>query len=385
MNDIRKDLAEARKLYNFKRYEESLEIYERLFKENPEAFTASNKVSYAWAIYHVHIKNATNEYEMFDYTEFITEITNQGNLNKFPTCPYTFSVFKVMDKLKDQNDYFNLVYWIEKINPDILSQARAKPNGRSRKEKYFDYASKTYLELEDYEMCIEVSRKALDCLFKFTNNGDTWHRWRIGKSLGKLGHHEEALEYLSEVIKVKQEWYIYREIADNYNALGNQDEAMKYICDAVLTEAPVTMKVNLFGLIYQILKDKEPEIAIRHAELYYLLKLESGSGNILQEIEELNIDEDTLDMFELTSKIKEYWKKFKFRNQELQFGTVTRFFEDKNYGFIKTNDDKSLFFHRNEFKDDTINVGQLVSFYTEKRFDKTKNQESLNAVNIKAE
>ena len=116
-----------------------------------------------------------------------------------------------------------------------------------------------------------------------------------------------------------------------------------------------------------------------------MLKLESGSSNILEEIEDLDIDEDTLDMKELTSLIRDFWMKFKFKNQQLQYGTVTRFFEDKNYGFIKTNDDESIFFHKNEFKDDLIYVGQLVSFYTEKRFDKSKNRESLNAVNIKAE
>ena len=388
MNEIRKDLAEARKLANTYKNEEALEIYEKHYKLNPEAFTKQDRVSYAWAIYRVHIKDTADEYELFDFTQFITELTEQRNLNKYATCPYTFSVFKVMDLLKDQEDFYNMLYWLGKINPDLLDQKRSSSNGRtyrSRKEKYFDYASIAYFNMQDYEECIEISKVALESLFRFTNDSDTWHRWRIAKSLGQLGQNEEALIFLDEVIKVKQEWYIYKEIADNYFALGKPDEAFKYISDAILAKGSHERKVNLYGLVYCILKDTEPEIALRHAELYYLLKLENGSSNILEEIEELNIDGDNLDMSDLSEQIKDYWMKYKYKDQELQYGTITRFFEDKNYGFIKTSDNESIFFHRNEFKGDTIYVGQLVSFYTEMRFDKSKNKESLNAVNIRGE
>ena len=385
---IRKDLKEAGNLVFLRKDEEALEIYEKYFKENFEDFTKRDRTSYAWAIYRVHIKDPKDQFELFDYAEFITEITGQADLNRRSTCPYTLAVFRVMDKLNNQNDFFNLVYWIEKINPDLLSPKRPSSNGRrirSRKEKYFDYASRTYFALQDYEECIEVSKKALKSIFRFTNYGDTWHRWRMAKSLGQLGQHEEALKYLNEVIRQKQEWYIYKEIADNHFALGNTDEALRNISEAILAKGDDDKKVNLYGLAYCILNESEPEIALRHAELYSLIKLESGSSTILEEIEDLDIDGNTLDMFDLKAQIRDYWKRFKFRDQQLQYGTVTRFFEDKNYGFIKTNDDESIFFHRKEFNGDAIYIGQLVSFYTEMRFDKSKSRESVNAVNIRGE
>ena len=239
MKDIKKDLAKASELMNSYKNEEALEIYEKHYKENPEAFTKRDRVSYAWAIYRIHIKDNPDEYELYENAEFITELTEQDDLNRRNTCPYTFAVFKVMDLLKDQNDFYNLVYWIEKINPELLNQKRDKRNGRtvrSRKEKYFDYASKAYLETQDYELCIEVSKKALDSLFRFTNDSDTWHRWRIAKSLGQLGQHEEALDYLKEVIKVKQDWYIYKEMADDLTSLNKPEEALDYICEAVLAK-----------------------------------------------------------------------------------------------------------------------------------------------------
>lgn len=119
---IRKDLKEAGNLVFLRKDEEALEIYEKYFKENFEDFTKRDRTSYAWAIYRVHITDPKDQFELFDYTEFITEITGQVDLNRRSTCPYTFAVFKVMDKLNDQNDFFNLVYWIEKSIPICLAQ-----------------------------------------------------------------------------------------------------------------------------------------------------------------------------------------------------------------------------------------------------------------------
>ena len=388
MTEIRKDLMEASKLYRAGKYEEALEIFEKNYSESPEAFRRVDITAYCWAIYQVHIKNSDDENELFEYVQFITDITSQADLNRYKTCPYTFSVFKVLKLLHNQNDSFNLIYWLEKINPDLLDQKRNTSNGRtfrSRKEEYFDYATKAYLDYEDFETCIEVSKKALSSIFKFTNNSDTWYRWRIAKSLRQLGQPEEALKYLNEVVKVKTEWYIYKEFADNYFMLDDNEKALNCISRAVLTNDPINMKVNLFALIYDILKDSESDIALRHAELYYLIKLDTGSSNISEEIEELEIDDTMLDKNQLISQIRAYWTDFKFKDQDLQYGTVTRFFDDKNYGFIRTDDDESIFFHRREFKGDDMHVGQLVSFYTEKSFDKVKGEESLIAVNVKAE
>ena len=103
------------------------------------------------------------------------------------------------------------------------------------------------------------------------------------------------------------------------------------------------------------------------------------------DIEELFIDEDTLDVNVLEKQIKDYWSDFKFKNQELQYGTITKVFEHGRSGFITSIDDESLYFNAYEFKDDInlMKVGQYVSFYTQKSFDKSKNRESVNAVNIK--
>ena len=66
--------------------------------------------------------------------------------------------------------------------------------------------------------------------------------------------------------------------------------------------------VNLYYLIYNILKDTNSDAAMMHAKLYLALKLESGAG-IPDDIEDLDIDEADLDIEELESEIRNYWAK----------------------------------------------------------------------------
>ena len=384
---VRKDLFEAKKLYQSKEYSKALEIYEFHYKQYPELFNKWDKIFYSWSIYQLNVKDQQDEVELFDSVELITELIPQADLNKSPVCAYTMSVFKVLNYLKYNNDWEYMLYWLDKLNPDLLDEEQGQSGDRlfpSNREKYYNFASKAFLECRDYQECIDVSKKALQSLSKFANNSDVWYNWRIAKSLKELNQNEEALVYLKEVSKVKRDWFVSKEIAENYYILNDTDNALEYITSAVLTKDPANIKVNLYYLIYRILKDDNPELAIKHAELYAALKLQSDSV-LPDDIEELSLDEESLDANQLEREIKDYWSNFRFKDQELQYGTITKVFEHGKSGFIKSINDESLYFKSFEFKDNRkfMKVGQYVSFYTQKSFDKSKNRESLNAVNIK--
>ena len=387
MNNIRKDYNKASRLSRRGNNEEALKIYERDYDEHPELFLKGHRISFAWAIYNVHIKNFTDEIDLIEATEFITELIDQADSNKVKYCPYTLSVLKVIKLLYDRDEFYNLLYWLEKINPDLLSQKRGTFNSKPTKsvmEKFYDRATKTYLECEDYEICLEMSKKALESLDEFTNGSDIWYRWRIAKSLKELNQNQEALKYLKEVSKVKKDWFVQKEFVDNYLSLDMRDEALEYISKAILAKGSSNYKVNLYSLIYHLLKQSEPEIALKHAQLYYLLKIDTSSV-MDEDIEDLMIDESELNQKQLEREISDYWLEYKFKDQELQYGTIVKFFEEKNFGFIKNQDDESVFFHKSQFNGDHIYIGQAVSFYTEKRFDKSKNKDSINAVNIQGD
>ena len=384
--EIREELNEAKKLYKAKKYDEALTIYERHYNESPEALNNWDRIFYSWSLYQLYIKDAYDEDKLYESAELVTELVRQDDLNKRPVCAYTQTVFKVLDQLYAENDYYDLLAWLDKINPELLDQKRFETEDRvyrSKKEKYYDYATKAYFEVEDYEKCIETSKEALESLDVFTNNSDVWYNWRIAKSYRELLDNNEALRYLEEVAKVKKDWFVQKEIAENYYVLGEDEKAQDYICEAVLTNDPLTIKVNLYHLAYKILKEINPELALKHAELFCAIKLENDS-KVPDDIEELLIDEETLDKNALESEIRQYWTMYKFKDQELKNGTVTRIFEHGRSGFITSDDDESVYFNVSEYKGDDLKVGDYVSFYTEKSFDKSKNRESTRAVNIRS-
>ena len=49
---------------------------------------------------------------------------------------------------------------------------------------------------------------------------------------------------------------------------------------------------------------------------------------------------------------------------EMMRGRITKFFADRNYGFLRGNDGQDFFFHKDDITDDlTPAVGTLVSFH----------------------
>ena len=187
--EIRKELNEAKKLYQAKKYDEALTIYEKRYNESPEDLNRWDKIFYSWSLYQLYIKQADDEDKMFESAELVTELINQDDLNERPVCAYTLTVFKILDKLCSENDYYDLLAWLDKINPELLDEKRFETDERvyrSKKEKYYDYATKAYFEVEDYEKCIETSKEALEVLENFTNSSDVWYNWRIAKSYKEL-------------------------------------------------------------------------------------------------------------------------------------------------------------------------------------------------------
>ena len=312
-NDIKNDLKNAKNEYYSKNYEESLKIFEELYNANPHDFDKYDLISYCWAIYQVHVKDYEDEDELFDAADLITSLIPQTDLNYSNTCPYTFAVFAVLDYLHINRQYYNMSYWLDKLNPDLLDDKRSRL--KSRKEKFYDFSSKSSLECAEWESCIEVSTKALNSLDKFLYSGDIWHMWRIAKSLKELNRNEEALKYLDRVVKVKKDWFVFKEIAENYCMLGEYQKALENICQAILSDSKVNIKVNLYYMAFKLLEEIDPDIAYKHAELYRLIKSES-KGEISPDIEELNIDIEELNKNQLVNEITEYWLRFRLENKD---------------------------------------------------------------------
>ena len=74
----------------------------------------------------------------------------------------------------------------------------------------------------------------------------------------------------------------------------------------------------------------------------------------------------------------------KYKNQEIQYGIISKILPHGKAGFIQAEDGKSYYFKKYEFKGSADEFHEMtsVSFYLEEGFDKAKNEVKMNAVNI---
>lgn len=394
--NIKKDLAQAKKNYQSKKYEDAKDIYQSLYIEHPEAFSIWDKRFYSWALYQLYVKNPDDETDLFEAVDLITQLVAQEDLSKNDgICAYTMSMMKLLDYLYKNSDYENIIIWAEKLNPDYLSQKTSTfttEDGRevklaSNKEKYYNWLSKSYQEVEDYDECLAISKKALEELNKFTNNGDVWFKWRIARSCRELGEYDEAIEYLKDIYKVKKDWYIQWEIAENYFFKDEKDKSLAYAVSAALSRGDSDKKIKLYSLLEDLLEADEPEIALKHSYLIYSIRLHN-EWNIDEDLEsqiaDAGLDMENTEYWKIEKELKGYWKDLKFKNQQPNFGVISRIFPHGKSGFIKQDDGQSYFFNGFEFKGDPnkYREGVKVSFYLEEGYDKKKDEIKMNAVNI---
>jgi len=395
--DSKKKLILAKKEYQNKNYQEAEKLYKELYKNYSSDFSIWDKRFYAWSLYRVYIQGFSGDEEQFLAGELVTELVSQeNNSNKENACALTLSVFKIIDYLKDANDYEELVYWTSKLNPEYLNNDpySFKSDGKkitlaSKKEKWYTIRSKALLEIGELIDTIKISKEALEVLDEFRNYSDVWFKWRIALANKDLGEDDFALEYLNEILLTKNEWYILKEIAEIYFFKGDLDDALKYAVDAVLRFGEIDKKIKLYSLLEDILNEKGlNEEAIKHAELIYHIRKENNwdvDEKLTKKLEENGIATDEVkNPKELEKNLKEYWEELKFSNQEKITGIISKVLPHGKAGFINSDDGNSYYFNTHEFKSpkNQLNEGQNVSFFLEDSFDKKKNKKAKQAVNI---
>ena len=369
--DIKTQLKKAKAIYQKKKHDEAEKIYKTAYDEDPEAFTIWDKRFYAWALYHLHIKNPSSEEELVKSCELISELLIQEDTNKAKVCAYTTSMLKIINYFKD--NAYECLKWLDMLNPKLLNSnpKSMNMNGRiskfySDKEKWYNLKTKHLLDMGEYEETIKFADEALNELDEFVNNSDIWFKWRIAIANKELDNYDVALKYLEEIIKSKNDWFIFKELAEIYSLNGDYDSALKYAMDAALAKGDIKYKINLYRLLDEIFIAKD---------------MDEDSDKIVELIEAIEDDENFV---EIEKELKERWVEIKFNNQQRSYGTISNILGHGKAGFINADDGESYYFNIYEIQGDKSKVkeGDYVSFFLEESFDKKKNKKTLNAVNI---
>ena len=369
--DIKTQLKKAKAIYQKKKHDEAEKIYKAAYDEDPEAFTIWDRRFYAWALYHLHIKNPSSEEELVKSCELISELLIQEDTNKVKVCAYTTSMLKIINYFKD--NAYECLKWLDMLNPKLLNSnpKSMNRNGRiskfySDKEKWYSLKTKHLLDMGEYEETIKFADEALNELDEFVNNSDIWFKWRIAIANKELDNYDVALKYLEEIINSKNDWFIFKELAEIYSLTGDYDSALKYAMDAALAKGDIKYKINLYRLLDEIFIAKD---------------MDEDSDKIIKLIEAIEDDENFV---EIEKELKERWVEIKFKNQQRSYGTISNILGHGKAGFIKADDGESYYFSIYEIQGDKSKVkeGDYVSFFLEESFDKKKNKKTLNAVNI---
>ena len=388
------NLEKARAYYKVKKYPESLENYELVLEEGEE-LTQGDKERYAWDLYFVKIKDN-------DYTDQLEEnakkiinaVSQKDNSKGNKPCPYTLTVLKLMKLYTEAEKYLDVLRWASKLKGNLLSNQHFKPNEEvtlnSNKENYYLQTTKALLSIENYEQVINYCQQALVTIPIFNNNNDIWFKLRIAKANKELGDYDDSIEFLKDILKTKHDWYLYRDMAENYFFKEEYDESLKWAARGALArDGKIESKVNLFALIGDILEIKgyEDESVLTKYLVYTIRNAKEWNidDDLVELIDKYELDLENKDFKSVYDELENMFLGLKFFGQERQYGKISKVFDNKS-GFIKSNG-TSYYFNSNEFKDDKdfIYEGTEVSFFLEPGYDKKKDNEVMNAVNIYCE
>lgn len=390
--ELSKNLLKAKKAYQNKEYLEAYNLYKNEYDENPEQFNIWDKRFFSWSIYRTFVKEF--DYENLDKIELIFELVPQeDNSKKDGASATALTAMTIADYFFEDENYFDVVEWLNKINPLFLyefNEEEAKGvRYSSKREKYYTLKSKSLINLGEYEETIKVCEEALSNLSYPT--GGIWFKRRIAQSYHELLEYDKALEILKEVFKNKKDWYIQKEISDNYYFMGDLDNSLKYAIEAALNFGDIDKKVNLYVLIGDLLEEKgETEKAIKHYQLAYAIRLHNDWGisdDLLEKLEDTDINLDDDNYWKIEKELRGEWESLKYSNQSRIYGTIRTIFPHGKSGFIEGQDYNSYYFEKRSVNGDKskLDIGKLVSFFTEEGFDKKKGKKTINAVSINIE
>jgi tetratricopeptide (TPR) repeat protein len=328
---------------------------------------------YAWSIYHSEVKKEkiTDEETFLRAGEGVLKLSTQDD--KF--SPYTLTVMKVLDYLSERSSYpaDKILEWTQKLNPALLDKQSfafidkdGKPRETASKyEQYYMLRTRALLEKGEFDECIHLAKEALQNIENPHYDNDVWFRWRIALSYEGLCEFQKSLDLQLELLKRKKEWFIQKEIAEQYYRLGEYEKSLKYALDSALNFGDVNKKINVFIILANVLeKLGKTEEAKIHSGL--IEKIKQKDGNIDSELKKLKI----------------VWNNLLFSNKTQYSGKIKSILPNGKAGFVEADNGKSYYFQMRSFKGNPRKAipGVRVSFYLEEGFDAKKGKKTMNAV-----
>ena len=331
------------------------------------------KSLYAWCIYYTEITSKVeDEIKFFRAAEAIILLARQDD--KYSA--YHITVFKVLEHLTEKFPYpaDKILEWTGKLIPQTLDDKPFALTGKdgkereiaSKKEQYYMLHSRALLEKSEFNECIRVCEEGLKTFNKLHYDNGVWFRWRIALSYEGLEEFEKSLNLQLELLQMKKEWFIQKEIAEQYYRLGDYEKSLQYALDSALNSGDTNKKINTYIVLANTLKQfGKNEEALLHDN--FITSLKKGEFNKGME-----------------NELRKIWNTLKFDAQLQHTGKIKTILPNGKAGFVETDKGKSYYFSIKDFKGkrERVQVNQPVKFYLEEGYDAKKNKKTMNAVGV---
>jgi len=352
---------------------------------------------YTWSLYHARVKPepVTDRERFFKAANAIVKLSSADD--KYSPLPVT--VFSVVDLLELDYDanVHEILHWIAKLDPEKLSRTPfgfttdegKKIENASDLEKYYAILAKAQQETGLYQECIASAATAYEQIAEFHHDNELWIRRQRALAYFHLKNYTESVKDYLRVLEQKHDWYLKRELAEVYVAMGEDSKALLMALDAADDPGVSKMKVRLFIIIARLfLKQGKLKETLIHALLVEAMRAQEGWGAdneaselIAQCSSVTGLPHDLPSLRKLAAQV---WVDNQPAVPMLK-GIINTMLPHGKAGFIKGDDGADYYFKISDITDRHLQVvaGKKVSFVKTASFDKVHNKPSIIATNVK--
>ena len=190
-------------------FEKACGYYIKHYLISPDDFNEENYYHFARSLYYANVKDITRPSVNSSISnarvscEVISRIQKQKDLSiEDRSDLVSISIIKMMERCYDERAYDEMIYWVEKLNPEYLSTKNFEFNDGSlrisNKEKWYLYRVWALNGLKRYDEAMDAARDALRKVDFFKKQNKEYVCCMIGKILKEKQGLDVALRGVKE-------------------------------------------------------------------------------------------------------------------------------------------------------------------------------------------
>lgn len=341
--------------------QKSIAVCRKIYSKNKN-FNPNNSL-YARNIFKITFqKKISNDFkETVKALEALKKlIPEDDNFISFEMMYYKF--IKIYEK---ENKFNFLIQIFEKFYPTSNDYNKLNDKEYLKTLKYPSFAEtflvaqiKAYFSNKNYQTVVDKTNEALKIIKRFNYNNHIWIKRLKAQSLNFLNKKNEALKEYFNIIKYKQDWFLYFELAKILFEYNNKKAAEYFIHKALLDKQDANFKRNLYNFIANNFSEAK---CYKYAKEIFELQKSQNNNNQILAINK-SATKCATDFF----------------NEKKKTASVVKIFSEKT-GLVKL-DDKIVFYIAKE-KNMDLKLTEKVLVLETWNFDNKKN-EVKNSVEI---